>query len=97
MCGWPPVHVIAIRNRTTHRGTFLAVEQPIPKRLLDNTHLWESRQFDLVRDWVKLCNYFDGWTCRDMACAIGLRGRLFEKNGITAIGVVIYDYEALDE
>lgn len=69
----------------------------LPRVLVDDAENWEAREFDLVTQWVELCRYFDGWTARDTAIAARLRHRIFFKHRITAIEVVVFEYEDIDE
>lgn len=76
------IMVLAARNVATHRGVFVVKWRAsrVPHRLDI-----EWRVFDLATQWKILCDYFDGWTSREMAAAHTLRRKIFEQFGTSTI------------
>ena len=88
--------VRAWRRRDTHRGCFVDAKDPTPSWVSDEPTAWEAATFDIVRQWVALCQYYDGWVSRHLQQAAVIRRKILSRYKITTLEVVIYDYEEID-
>lgn len=70
--------VYAARRIKTHRGTFGT--NKIEFDNLKDNHNIEIKCFNITKEWIELCEFFDGWTELEQSKAHSKRFNLFKKN-----------------
>lgn len=89
------INVVAVRHIASGRGMFYDASSGVPLQYRDRAGAYDYRNFELVTQWIELCQFLHSATDADYGLLFSRRNELFRQYAVPT-NHILMDHEDCD-